>query len=117
MSLLDPFAGLSQLRKVPQFFRELRGDLRFLLTPDISPDITLPPRSTFADDGTYHTAIQEWGRCQKFAAVRQAAQKQVIRESLWPRFCVCFCLAAPVAFPLGMLIEIMRVACLLSNNR
>jgi hypothetical protein len=96
MSLLNPFAGLRHLGKVPRFLANLSADIRFLWSADISLSCKRPPREWFRDQGAYKAAVAQLDREQLFRVARQAVRKQLIRRTLWPRFGICYLLLGPV---------------------
>src|SRR5208282_3676156 len=112
MSFLHP---LDALRQVPGFLHTLETDLRFLAAPDLPRTMAAPPRDNFVDEGCYGMAVVELRRQYMFAVVRQAVRKQEIRQSLWPRFLTCWMLAAPLTFPLCMLLPVIWVSYMWSN--
>lgn len=111
MSLLNPFAGLRNLNKVPAFLRELRADLRALRAKDLPWTVQVPARNRFQDDAQHAAAVAALIREQKFAVVRQQVHKAHIRATLWHRFGICYMLLGPLSFGLSIAIVIMHVVC------
>jgi hypothetical protein len=109
MSHLTPLAGFAQLRHVPQFIGNLRADLAVLFEPDLPKTLVLRAHGNSHDDALSSAAMTDLMRRHKFAVIRQAARKQLIRESLWPRFCTCWLLAAPITIPVFVLIALVLI--------
>lgn len=111
MSLLNPFAGLRHLNKVPAFLRELLADVRALRAKDLPWVVPVPVRSKFADDAQHAAAVATLVRDHRFAVVRQQVRKAQVRATLWPRLGICYRLLGPVSFAFSILIVVMHVVC------
>jgi hypothetical protein len=109
MSLLNPFAGLRHLGKVPRFLADLVADLRFLFEPDLSPTGKRPPREWFGDEAAYQAAVHKLKREHQFRVVRQAVRKQLIRRSLWNRFGICYRLLGPLVMLCGVAVTLLHL--------
>src|ERR1700690_1426930 len=104
MALHKSNLGHGQTRGPPLYFRALWADLRLLFAAELAKAPALPPRESFADAGAYAAAVQELKRRHRRAMLKQAIDKQRVRETLWPRLRSGMFLAAPVTFPLFMLV-------------
>jgi hypothetical protein len=121
MSPLSLILGVKLVRgtglphRISIFLHALRDDILVLFAKNLPREVTFPDRKAFRDAATYAATVRELGRRHHFAVVQQAVRKQMIRESLWPRFYRCAAIFSFVLVPLAFLAMLLWVACMLVN--
>lgn len=117
MALHKSNLGRGHTRKLPLFVRELWADMRLLFAPEMPKYATVPSREGFADDAIHSATVKELIRRHRHAVLRQALEKQQIRETLWPRFRGGLLLAAPISYPFCLLLPTIWASGMLANHQ
>lgn len=115
MSLLNPFAGLSQLHLVPRYLADLRNDISTLFEKNLPMNFNLPPKESFTDAAAYASAVVCLARLHRFRVVRQAVAKALIRQTIWRRIGILYSLCGFVAVPLWCIGIVIVSAWLLAH--
>jgi hypothetical protein len=74
-------------------------------------------REQFPDDATHRSVAIAVKRQHRLAVVRQAVEKQLIRQTLWPRIAVCLLIFSPLTLPFCMLVVMIWASCMVYSHR
>jgi len=93
------------------FFKSFFADLKMLFRADTPLIFELPAMPKDMLPATRSTVIREAKRRHKFLVLREAVQKQLIRDSLGGRLLVLWTLGAPLFFTLSILAVVSWIGC------
>jgi len=91
----------------------LLTDLSVLTTPDLAPEVEAPERNRFLNEEQYQEALGRAILHRKLLIVRQAVEKQRIRNGFWPRL---FRVGQLFAIPLSVVVSVEYIGCMLMNH-
>jgi hypothetical protein len=111
------YLGRSQTRKPRPFLQGLWADLRLLFAPELTRSAAIRTQQGFTDDAIRSDGAKELIRRDRHAILRQALEKQKIRETLWPRFRNALLLAAPITYPFSLLFPTIWATGMLANHQ
>lgn len=93
------------------FFKSFFADIKILSRADTPLTFVPPAMPKDMLPATRATVIREAKRRHKFLVLREAIQKQLIRDGLGPRVLVLWTLGAPLFFTLSIFAVVSWIGC------